>query len=106
MGCMIMVAFSTFLRTGEMFRLRMRHVVGQPSSRSAVLFLEDTKTSQREMIQWEKVIVEEKVALDCLHYLCNQASPNDLLVGMPVQGFRKIWSEAVDAAQAVSLSTL
>ncbi len=95
MACMIIIGFSTFLRTGEMFRLRKRHVVTSPSQQSAVLFLEDTKTSQRKMIQWEKVIVEEKVALDCLHFLCRRASPNDLLVDIPVHKFRKLWSEVV-----------
>ena len=95
MACMIMIGFSTFLRTGEMFRLRKRHVVASPSQQSAVLFLEDTKTSQRKMVQWEKVIVEEKVALDCLFFLCRRASPNDLLVDIPVHKFRKLWSDVV-----------
>lgn len=94
-ACMIMVAFSTFLRTGEMFRIRKRHVTMSGTSKSAILFLEDTKTSQRQMIQWEKVIVEEGVALDCLWYLYKHASPNDLLVDISVHLFRKIWKDAV-----------
>lgn len=96
MACMIMVGFSTFLRTGEMFRLRRRHVVSNEANQSAVLFLEDTKTSQRKIVHWEKVIVEEKVALDCLQFLCNHLSPNDLLVDIPVHQFRKLWSYVVE----------
>ncbi len=96
MGCMVIVAFSTFLRTGEMFRLRKHHVVTRPGSHSAVLYLQDTKTSQRQMIQWEKVIVEEKVALDCLGYLCRRISGDDLLLDISVHRFRKIWSDIVE----------
>ena len=48
------------------------------------------------MIQWEKVIVEERVALDCLHYLCSKVGANDLLVDIPIHKFRKLWIEVVD----------
>ena len=49
MGSMLVVGYSAFLRTGEMFRIRREHVVlPHTGSETAVIFLQDTKTSQRK----------------------------------------------------------
>ena len=69
-GHMLVVAYSAYLRTGEMFRIRREHVV-LPTHRNdaAVIFLQDTKTSQRKQMSWEKVLIREDQALACLERL-------------------------------------
>ena len=92
----ILVAFSCFLRTGEMFRLRRQHIrlptkIGQP----AIVFLEDTKGGQRKQISWEKVLVKEVLALECLRALCCRRQGPDLLVQTSIYQFRKVWKDVV-----------
>jgi len=92
----IVVAFSCFLRTGEMFRLRRQHIrlptkIGQP----AIVFVEDTKGGQRKQISWEKVLVKEVLALECLRALCCRRQGPDLLVQTSIYQFRKVWKDVV-----------
>eukprot|EP00438_Fugacium_kawagutii_P004409 Skav228594 [mRNA] locus=scaffold1161:75892:85912:+ [translate_table: standard] len=90
------VGFCGLLRTGEMFHLRRKHVVlPHRKDQGAVLFLEDTKTSQRNHLLWEKVIIEEKVAIACLRRLCDRKRASDLLVSTSVVKYRDIWKQVV-----------
>eukprot|EP00438_Fugacium_kawagutii_P020958 Skav211849 [mRNA] locus=scaffold305:925833:932175:+ [translate_table: standard] len=90
------VGFSAFLRTGEMFHIRRKHVVlPRQAGQSAVIFLEDTKTSQRNQRMWEKVVLEEQVAINALTRLTENKQPNDLLVKESVQKFRELWKSVV-----------
>lgn len=93
---LIVVGFSCFLRAGEMFRLRREHAhlpvrAGQP----AILFLEDTKTGQRKQMAWEKVLVKEQVAVDCLKALCARKTPREFLADISIYQFRKLWKDVV-----------
>ena len=103
-GHMVMVAFSCFLRTGEMFQLRRRDVVlPTKKGQAGVLFLQDTKGGQRKHIQWEKVTVYEQVALDCLSALCKNKQAGELLLDISVYRFRAIWRDAVEALRLTHL---
>ena len=96
MGHMLVVGYSAYLRTGEMFRIRKEHVVlpNNPTD-AATIFLQDTKTSQRKQLSWEKVLIKEKQALACLRCLCEGRRGPDFLVDTSIYQFRKIWSDAV-----------
>ena len=97
-GHMILVAFSCFHRTGEMFQIRRQDVVlPTGKQQGAVIFLKDTKGGQRKQLQWEKVTVYEKVALDCLFALCRSKRGAELLLDLSVYRFRAIWKDAVKA---------
>ena len=92
------VGYSAFLRTGEMFRIRVEDVVLPRTHRqAAVIFLQDTKTSQRQQkqMQWEKVLIKEKLALDALSQLCFRRGRKELLMDITVHQFRKLWADAV-----------
>ena len=93
---MLVVGYSAYLRTGEMFRIRKEHVVlpNNPTD-AAIIFLQDTKTSQRKQLSWEKVLIKEKQALACLRCLCEGRRGPDFLVDTSIYQFRKIWSDAV-----------
>eukprot|EP00438_Fugacium_kawagutii_P035840 Skav200292 [mRNA] locus=scaffold2127:400532:404444:+ [translate_table: standard] len=90
------VGFCGLLRTGELFLLKRRHVV-LPRSRgqSAVLFLEDTKTAQRNMHQWEKVLIPETVGINALKKLCAQVPHDGYLAEVSPQRFRDLWKQVV-----------
>ena len=95
-GHMIIVAFSCFLRTGEMFQVRRQDVVlPKTKHQGAIIFLKDTKGGQRKQIQWEKVTVYEKVALDCLSALCKAKKGGEALLDLSIYRFRSVWKEAV-----------
>eukprot|EP00438_Fugacium_kawagutii_P012526 Skav208186 [mRNA] locus=scaffold2530:390214:391218:+ [translate_table: standard] len=96
LSCLAVVAFCGLLRTGELFLLRRGHVAlpnkaGQP----AILFLEDTKTTQRNQLLWEKVLIYEEVALNCLRTLCRGLQPQDALADQSPQKFRALWKQVV-----------
>ena len=93
---MVLVGFSCFLRTGEMFRIRRQHVhLPQQKGQPAIVFLEDTKTGQRKQVAWEKVLVKEAIALDCLRSLCDRKAGRDLLVTTSIYQFRRVWKDMV-----------
>ena len=93
---MILVGFSTFLRTGEMFKIRREHVhLPVAAHQHAVIFLEDTKTGLRKQMTWEKVVVKEQLALDCLKALCKHKPPPARLLTLSIFTFRKMWKEVV-----------
>ena len=93
---MCLVGFSTFLRTGEMFRIRREHVhLPASPQQHAIIFLEDTKTGARKQMAWEKVLVKEKLALDCLKALCRGKAPPERLLSLNVCTFRKLWKDVV-----------
>ena len=95
LGLMLVVAYSTFLRTGEIFRIRRENVVFGAGNQPAVIFLQDTKTAQRKQILWEKVLVKEPLAVDCLRALCLSCSSPQLLVQDSIFQFRRLWKQAV-----------
>ena len=89
---MCLVGFSTFLRTGEMFRIRRENVHLPPGpGQPAIIFLEDTKTGLRKQMTWEKVLVKEQLAFR----LCHKKSPPQHLLSLSVCTFRKLWKDVV-----------
>ena len=107
LACLIVVGFCGLLRTAEMFQLRRDSVVlprraGQP----AILFLVDTKTTKRNLLDSEKVMITEKTAIECLHYLCrHKQGPTKLVDVTPVK-FRELWREVVKYLQLDGLHYL
>jgi len=100
MADMLVVAYSAYLRTGEMFRIRREHVVlPTTSGESAIIFLQDTKTTQRKQISWEKVLIREKQALACLQSLCTNRRGPDFLLDLSIYRFRKLWADSVKQLQ-------
>eukprot|EP00438_Fugacium_kawagutii_P006301 Skav233309 [mRNA] locus=scaffold4193:93959:94747:+ [translate_table: standard] len=90
------VGFCGFLRTGEMFHIRRKHVVlPVKQGQGAVIFLDDTKTAQRNHLMWEKIFIEEQVGIQALRALCHGLSPADHLVAESVQKFRQLWKLVV-----------
>eukprot|EP00438_Fugacium_kawagutii_P027178 Skav234837 [mRNA] locus=scaffold1428:134374:134982:- [translate_table: standard] len=91
-----LVGYCGLLRTGEMFLLRKRDVV-LPSKRGqpAVLFLQDTKTAQRNHLLWEKVVIQEQVGIDCLEQLCQRRRQDDFLVDESATKLRELWKQVV-----------
>ena len=99
LSLMLVVAYSTFLRTGEIFRIRRENVVLGHHGHPAVIFLQDTKTAQRKQILWEKVLVKEPLALLCLEALCEDWPKPQLLIQESIFQFRKIWKDSIEALQ-------
>ena len=94
LGYLCMVGFSGFLRTGEMFKLLRKHVVLAPEAeRPSILFLEDTKTTQRNHLLWEKVLIHDRVAKLCLHELCRGLKPHEALSTVHPAKFRNLWKQ-------------
>lgn len=96
LALLAIIGFCGFLRTGELFLLRRRHVVlpKQPGQ-AAVLFLEDTKTAQRNMLQWEKVLISEQVGIKALTELCRAREATAQLADTSPQKFRDLWKQVV-----------
>ena len=104
---LIIVGFCGLLRTGEMFLLRRCDVVlpkhpGQP----AVLFLQDTKTAQRNHLLWEKVLIHETIGLTALRQLCQNRRGEEFLVDESAPFFRSLWKQVVCHLKLESLNFL
>jgi hypothetical protein len=90
------VGFCGMLRTGEMFHLRRQDVVlPRHPHQAAVLFLHDTKTTQRNLLLQEKVLISEEMGIKSLRRLCLGKKPTDQLVDETAPQFRSIWKEVV-----------
>ena len=99
---MLLVSYSAFLRTGEMFRVRVEDVVlPKTSQQFGVIFLQDTKSTHRnqKQTQWEKVVIKEKLALCALSQLCAGQNRKAFLMDITVHHFRKLWGQAVSHFQ-------
>ena len=55
----------------------------------------DTKTGQRKQLAWEKVLVKERLAQECLKALCAGKAPKELLAPISIYQFRRLWKEVV-----------
>jgi hypothetical protein len=94
------VGFCGLLRTGEMFQLLRSSVVmprklGQP----AILFLFNTKTTKRNLLEAEKVIISERTGIDALRYLCQGKRQDEPLVETSSSKFRDLWKDVVQELQ-------
>ena len=79
LGWLILLGYSLFLRTGELVQLRRVDVI-LPGARGApVVFIPNSKGSQRQGRQADRLVVRESLAKQALLALCHQLSPNELL---------------------------
>lgn len=79
-----------------MFLLLRQHVIlPRTPDQSAVLFLVNTKTTQRNLLQSEKVLIKEKIAIESLRYLCAGLRKEDFLVTTSAAKFRSVWKDVV-----------
>ena len=90
------VGFCGLLRTGEMFNLKRGHIVlPRYPGQSAVLFLHDTKTAQRNFVSQEKVLISEEMGIKSLRDLCGQKSSDRFLTNLQPAKFRALWKDVV-----------
>ena len=60
-----------------------------------MLFLQGTKTGQRNQLQWEKVLIYEATALRCLVLLCHKRRPDKFLTDESPAKLRELWKDVV-----------
>ena len=74
-----------------MFQLHSKDVIlPRKDGQSAILFLHDTKTSQRNFLTSEKVLITEKSGIACLRALCQRRRPDKNLVDFSPAAFRSL----------------
>ena len=96
LAALIIVGFCGLLRTGEMFAIKRCHVVlSRRDTQPSLVFLYDTKTTKRNLLNAEKVLITEKCAQSCLRFLCRNKGPQDPLVAVSPAKFRSLWKEIV-----------
>ena len=86
-----LLGFNALLRTGELLSLRVGDCI--PTPRGYVLHLQDTKGTQRKLLQEETVIVLDALTVRILALLCHKKQPGDFLVGLSPQQFRTNWNK-------------
>jgi hypothetical protein len=97
LACITIVGFCGLLRTAEMFQLKRSQVVlPRRANQAAILFLFNTKTTKRNLLEAEKVMITEQVGIDALRYLCNQVRKDEPLVSVSPAKFRTLWKEVVN----------
>eukprot|EP00435_Cladocopium_sp_Y103_P045195 s780_g12.t3 len=107
LACLIIVGFCGLLRTGEMFALQRSNVLlSKRKHQPSILFLYNTKTTKRNLLEAEKVLIYEESAQDCLRYLCKGKSPEDNLVEVSPPKFRSFWKEVTEVVQHLGLEQL
>ena len=99
MGWLLALGFSGFLRTSELVSLKKKEVVLGPntSQQEAVLLLENTKSTKRNLLPFDKVVLHEKVALKALHFLCQGLQPGDTLSQRSNYQFRSLFRSLLEA---------
>ena len=97
LACLVIVGFCGLLRTGEMFQLTRSNVVlPRKGGQSAILFLFNTKTTKRNLLEAEKVMINEQVGIDSLRFLCKNKRREDFLVETSPPKFRSLWKSVVE----------
>ena len=104
-GWLLIVGFGAFLRTSELVLLKRKEVVLPPSQKNpeAVLLLDNTKGTKKNFLPLDKVVLEEKLPIQGLHYLCQGLQPGDSLSQMSNSQFRLLFKEVL---QALNLSNM
>ena len=95
MGWLLILGFSMFLRTGEILNLRRKDVILPKGQASPILLLEDTKTTKKNFLPLEKLVVDEKICVVALHHLCKSIDPGERLCSYTNYGFRKLWADLI-----------
>ena len=99
MGWLLVLGFSGFLRTSELLTIRKKDVVcpnlGSPTE--AVLLLEDTKGTKRNLLPFDKVVLQETVAIQAIQQLLAGLQPGDTLSQMTNYQFRSLFKSLLAA---------
>ena len=95
MAWLLVVGFSMFLRTGEILNLRRKDVVLSTSSTEVILLLENTKTTKKNFLPLEKLVVDEDICKTALRHLCTGKLPGDWLCPLSNYRFRSVWSSLI-----------
>ena len=86
---LLLVGFSTFLRTGELLALRPIDVT--LSRTTAILFIADSKGAKRNFLPLERVEVEDQLAIQALRSLMRRARPHQPFWEGPRPHFMALW---------------
>lgn len=99
----MLAGFDTMLRSGEIYRLRIRDIKFYSSR--AVLSLGHTKTGKRTNAQ-EMVVVESKLAIAALRRACARRRKSELLLHRGERFFRLLFTQLIDFFQLKGLITV
>ena len=92
MGWLLVLGFSLFLRTGELVNLQRKDcIVSAESRKLPVVFLQSTKTTKKNLLPLEKLVVEDRLGTKALKYLVQGLKPGDTLSQMTNHKFRDTW---------------
>ena len=93
---LVLAGFSLFLRTGELLELQRGDIMLAVPPNKTVVFIRDSKGTQRDQRQQEKLIVYEKTADLALRELCANLAGRDPVWPSSSQSFRQLWHKVVD----------
>ena len=99
MGWLLVLGFSGFLRTSELLLLERKEVIlpadGRPQE--AVLLLNSTKGTKKNLLPLDKVVLQEKLAIRALTELCAGLQPGDTLSQQSSHQFRRLFQDLLEA---------
>ena len=97
-ACVIVIAFDSFLRTGEMLGLAPEMFSRSDAHKFAVLRLDQTKTSRRKPKAAEAICIRDPLVLRALNCVLSSAPlrlPGDRLLDMSSIQFQSLFGRAV-----------
>ena len=105
MGWLLVLGFSLFLRTGEILQLKVKDISfpSNGSKDAPVVYLSSTKTTKKNLLPLEAVVVEEEISVKALQQLCKGLQPGDTLSQVSSQSFRKLFHRLLEALGLTSL---
>ena len=87
---------SLFLRTGELVDLKANQVsLAARHSSQSVVYLNQTKTTKRNNLPLEKIIVDEELAHRALEELLVGLAPGETLSQLSHYQFRRLWHDLI-----------
>ena len=96
MGWLLVVGFSLFLRTGELVDLKANQVsLAARHSSQSVVYLNQTKTTKRNNLPLERIIVDEELAHRALEELLVGLAPGETLSQLSHYQFRRLWHDLI-----------
>lgn len=95
LGWLLVLGFSAFLRTSELLKLQRKEVI-LPSTagpREAVILLATTKGTKKNFLPLDKIVLQERLALQALDHLCQGIQPGDTLSQLSNHQFRRLFRD-------------
>ena len=97
-GWLLVVGFGAFLRTSELVQLKRKVVLPQTlKNNEAVLMLDTTKGTKKNFLPIDKVVLEEKLPIQALNFLCQGLQPGDSLSQLSNSQFRLLFKDILEA---------